>query len=316
MNVMTEFDQVSTEWLSGVLHEPVISFDITTSDSNWAKHAAITANLKSGTTRKLWLKVCLDVKSGRSEVDYYTRDYINLQDAPLIKCYDAQYTEGVGYHLLFDDLSEDYHDRKVVPPTLEHGLAIAEAVSKMHAHYWESGNPKPETEWETYFSELRPCVPILESATGIKFEDRILAHHQQLAKRSSNPIGQTLLHGDINPTNVLTRKGADSPVYFLDRQPLDGVTPYGVALYDLAYSIVLWWPHELWKQHEEQIVRCWYKALNQPSYPWDLAWQDWVLSVEQCLYVPLSYCSTEELANETTGLWKWQLGNLLGVSIP
>lgn len=316
MPLISQFDQVTPAWLSEVLGESVIECSMTTLKSNWANHAAIRATLASGEIRKIWLKICLEPKIGRSEIDYYTHDYLDLPDAPIIDCYDAGYEPGVGYHLLFPDLSDDYHDRKVVPPTLEHGLAIAEAVARMHRHYWECSSPKDASLWEPFFAELRPCVAIMEGATGMEFSDNFESHAKKLAKRWSDPSGLTLLHGDLNPTNVLTPKDAESPVYFLDRQPLDGVTTYGLAVDDLAYALALWWPKAVWKTHQEEILRCWYETLGKPSYSWDLAQSDWELSVEQCLHVPMMYCESEEMATEMAWLWKWQLGNVLGKEIP
>jgi hypothetical protein len=316
MQGLRRFDQIDSRWLSEVLGEAVIEFSMATEESNWAQHAVIKATVEGGAVRNLWFKLCLHPRSGRSEVDYYLRDFVDLPNAPLVHCYDAGYEPGVGYHLLLADLSEDFHDRKVVPPTLEHGLALAEAVARMHRHYWETGTPKPESEWESHLAELRAGVEVVERVTGGVLSAKFEAHAKKLSKRWSRPEGQTLLHGDINPTNVLTPKTADSPVYFLDRQPLDGPTPYGLALYDLAYAITPWWPREFRSTHEGEILRCWFDTLDQPSYSWELAQADWALSVEQCFHIPLGHCATEESAEKWAWLWKWQLGNMLGEEIP
>jgi hypothetical protein len=122
----------------------------------------------------------------------------------------------------------------------------------------------------------------------------------------------TMLHGDINPTNVLTPKSADAPVFFLDRQPLDGKTPYGLALYDLAYAIAPWWPRTLRLEHEEAILRTWFETLAQPSYSWEQALADWSLSVEHCLCVPADWCIDPVECDSMRSLWEWQLGNLDG----
>ena len=57
----------------------------------------------------LLLKLCGGEHSpdfGPSEVYYYTRDYVGLADAPLVKCYDAAYSqEQRRYHLLLQDLT-------------------------------------------------------------------------------------------------------------------------------------------------------------------------------------------------------------------
>jgi len=312
MGSVKTFDQITKEWLSEVLGEPISGFEMKTEESNWARHARIAAHQSTGGVRKLWFKLCLHPKLGRSEVDYYLRDYVELVDPPLVPCYDAGYEPGVGYHLLLADLSEDFHDRKVVPPTLDHGIAIAEAIACLHRVYWETGSPRKESDWEPEFAALRPGLPIMERAAGQEMTTRFNEHARKLSKRWSEPTGLTLLHGDINPTNVLTPKNADAPVYFLDRQPLDGVTTYGLAVYDLAYAIAPWWPRDFRMETETQILRSWFETLQQPTYSWEQAQADWALSVEHCLHVPLGYCVTEEMAEEKSWLWKWQLGNQLG----
>jgi len=64
-----------------------------------------------------------------------------------------------------------------------------------------------------------------------------------------------------------------------------------VAATDLAYMLVLWWPNEARRLYEEAILRRWYESLGTEEYSWGEALADWVLSVEQCLHVPLEWCS-------------------------
>jgi hypothetical protein len=308
MPLVDHVEQVTPAWLSEVLGEVVTHLDLQTEVSNWAKHARVTAILQSGETKKLWLKICLHAESGRSEVDYYIRDYADLPDAPLLRCYHAEHEPGTGYNLLFDDLSDTFQNHKEIAPTLEHGIALAEAMAKIHRHHWGRGTPKTTWNW----SELRDGVANLERATGRNFSQKFEAHAAKLVERWSQSHGQTLLHGDINPTTVLTPKSGDRPVYFLDRQPLDGKTVYGLAVYDLAYAIAPWWPTKLRIQHQDEILKHWFEALNVPDYSWEQALSDWHLSVEHCLHVPFEWCKNPAEMDSMRGLWEWQLQNILG----
>lgn len=312
--MIRDFNQVTGDWLTQVTQKPVVTFTMVITESNWARHAKISATQDDGSPLKLWLKICLHAESGRSEVDYYQRDYATLPNAPLLKCYDAAHEPGHGYHLLFDDLSDEFQDRKHVQPTLEHGLELAGAVGRMHAHHWQSGSPKDPAEWEPPFARLRRGIENLEQATGKPFAHRFEKLAKDLADRWSQPIGMAMLHGDINPTNVLTPKEGESPLYILDRQPLDGKTPYGVAVYDLAYAIAPWWPRSLREEHEEAILRHWFETLAQPTYPWEQARADWRLSVEHCLFVIADWCVEAEECESMRWLWGWQLENLDGQS--
>src|SRR5262249_57745687 len=78
-----------------------------------------------------------DCAFGPSEVTYYTRDYVDVEDALLVRCYDAAYSEAKQrYHLLLDDLSETHCAAYRKMPTLTHGLALAEGLAAMHARWW------------------------------------------------------------------------------------------------------------------------------------------------------------------------------------
>ena len=229
LRVLTGAEQLTAEYLSDALGQPVLSFTFTTEESNWARQVLIIATLADGTKRALRLKLCLGETFGRSEVDYYARDYVGLENAPLVRCYDAQFDPVAGYHLLLDDLSDTHADRRGVAPTLKHSLAIAEALGRMHAHHWESAPVPEDSAWERYFATVRPGVEAIERATGRAFSEKFEAHAKALRERWADPHGLTLLHGDVNPTNVLAPKDAESPVYFLDRQPFDWSLPYEIG---------------------------------------------------------------------------------------
>jgi Phosphotransferase enzyme family len=310
LRVLTNSSEVSPEWLSKTLQRPVIRVETQTEASNWATQVPLRAYFADGSTQALRLKICLGETFGRSEVDYYTRDYVALADAPLVRCYDAQFAPGVGYHLLLEDLSETHHNRRDAPPTLAYGLAVAEALGRLHRHHSMSQPVPDNAVWERYFAEIRPGVLPLEKATGQAFSERFAAHAAALRQRWADPLGQSLLHGDLNSTNVLTPKNAESPVYFLDRQPFDWSLTYGLAAYDLAYFLIHWWPEEARQEHEAAIVCCWWEAFAQPGYTWEQAQADWGLSVEQCLHVPLEWCSKPETIETMRWLWSFQLARV------
>ena len=305
--VMRSAGDISAAWLSATLKCPVTQFTATTETSNWSSQIPIRVELADGTTRALRLKICRGNKFGRSEVDYYTRDYAGLEDAPLVHCWDAQFEPGIGYHVLLDYLSVSHHNRRDVTPNLEYGIAAAEALGRLHRHHWNSRPGPDETALDRYFAEVRPGIEPMERVTGLALAERFAAHERKLRARWRDPRGMSLLHGDINSMNVLTPKGAASPVYFLDRQPFDWSLTYGVAAYDLAYFLVLWWPKGLRRAHEAAILRCWYDHLAQKEYAWQQALADWNLCVEQCLHVPLEWCSKAQTLEEMRGLWEMQL---------
>jgi hypothetical protein len=312
MPLITQLDQVTSEWLSGVLGRNVASIEVSARQSNWAKGASIRALLHDGSVKPLWLKICLGQTFGRSEVDYYLSDYQGTPGLPLVHCYDGFYEPGTGYHLLLDDLSEDFHNRKSVQPTLEHGLGLASALARLHLPFWESRNPPSQVEWDRYSEQIRPGLKPMELALETSLAPRFDLHWCALVQRWSNQSGMSLLHGDLNPTNILTPKSKEEPVFFLDRQPFQWSLTYGLAVYDLAYAIAPWWPYELRKRNEEEILWRWFNSLGKVDYSWNQAKDDWDLSVEHCLHVPIEWCRDPADAQSMQWLWRWQVKNITG----
>lgn len=74
---------------------------------------------------------------GISEVNYYTRDYVNVKGMPLPRTDHAAYSEGQRcYRILMEDVSETHTTAGTKPPTLEYGLALVEAFAVMYAQWW------------------------------------------------------------------------------------------------------------------------------------------------------------------------------------
>lgn len=78
----------------------------------------------------------------------------------------------------------------------------------------------------------------------------------------------------------------------------------------MAYFLVLWWPEEARHDSEETVLRHWYDAVDKPDYTWEQAQADWRLSVEQCLNVPLEWCSKADTASTMRWLWETQLARV------
>lgn len=148
-------DEVDTSWLGCVLKQGVESFTIASGHGNWSRQLAISARMADGSTRALRLKICLGHDFGRSEVDFYTRDYV-----------------------------------------------------------------------------------------------------------------------------------------------------------DLAYFMMPWWPEHARQASEVAVLRRWYDALDKPGYAWSEALADWRLSVEQCLHVPMEWCSKEATRESMRWLWQEQFARI------
>jgi Phosphotransferase enzyme family len=303
-------EQLSASWLSQILKQEVEILSVTAGSGNWSSQLSIRTRASDGATSALRLKLCLGQTFGRSEVDYYTRDYLGMLDAPLVKCFDAQYEHGVGYHLLLEDLAQTHIDNKLLAPSPSYGLAVAEALGRLHRHHWCTQAAPDRSVLDRYFDEVRPGLLPMEQFTGCALRERFELHEEAFRHRWSEPLGMSLLHGDLNPTNILSPVGSDTPLYFLDRQPFDWSLTYGVAASDLAYFMIPWWPEATTRECERAILRRWYDALDAPEYSWSQAQADWGLSVEQCLNVPMEWCSKPATLEPMQWLWRAQFSRV------
>ena len=250
-----------------------------------------------------------DESFGNSEVTYYTRDYIDVMDAPIIRCYDAAFSEEQRhYHLLLDDMSLTHIEATEKAPALEYGLALADGLAAMHARWWgdrrlaeidalmhsarhirrfvEIAEPGAEHIIERFPAELKSHWPGL-------MRDLYANHPQAIIERTSDDNGFTLIHGDVGHTNVLVPRDGDRPIYIIDRQPFDWSLTTWLGVYDLAYAMALDWPVETRRRLEMPVLRRYHDQLAQKgleSYSWEQLYDDYRLSVAMGVYIATEYC--------------------------
>lgn len=317
-------DQVTAEWLTAVLsrsgaltHGAVAAFDVEAGRGNWSTHARLQVRYAAGSRgprpQRLFLKfVNADLEDesfGPSEVTYYTRDYVGVEGAPLVRCYDAAFSaERLRYHVLLDDLSATHILAVEKAPTLEYGLALADGLAALHARWWgaqrlaEAGAALPSA------GHIRRFVEIAEPGLGHilgRFSAELAPHWpaalralyarhpQALVERARDGQGFTLIHGDVGHGNILVPRAGDRPIYLIDRQPFDWSLTTWLGVYDLAYAIVLDWEVETRRRLEEPVLRRYHAQLGArgvEGYPWSRLCDDYRLCVAMGVYVATEYC--------------------------
>lgn len=323
-DVITSLDQVTAGWLTDALMRcgaltrgAVAGLDADTGGGNWSTNATLRLRYAEGSQgalpQRLFLKMVDadlgDEFFGASEVTYYTRDYVGVATAPLIHCYDAAYSEQARrYHLLLDDLSETHVQAADKVPTLAYGLALADGLAAMHAHWWgagrldEAGAPihgaehirrfvafgEPGVDHILHYlaDELEPRWPGLLHALYAR-------HPPAIIERTRDDNGFALIHGDVGATNVLVPRDADRPIYIIDRQPFDWSLTTWLGVYDLAYAIVLDWDVETRRRLELPVLRRYHDRLVEHGvrgYPWERLLDDYRLCVPMGVYIATEYC--------------------------
>lgn len=277
-------------------------------------HIDYTNDAEGDLPRRLFLKM-VDADTGggeffgSSEVTYYTRDYVDVPDVPLLRCYDAHFSPDLQrYHLLLDDVSDTHVPAHEKRPTLGYGLALAEGLAAMHACWWGKERlaaaeapihdadhirrfvaiaaPGAEHIIEHFSHELEPHWP----AT---IRDLFARHPQALIARAADANGFTLIHGDVGAGNVLVPRRGERPIYIIDRQPFNWSLTTWLGVYDLAYAVVLDWDTATRRRFEIPILRRYHEHLSKHGvrdYSWERLYDDYRLAAAMGVYIAVEYC--------------------------
>ena len=208
-----------------------------------------------------------------------------LDETPITTpvCHAAVQQDDGQFLLLMENMSIDYDvGDQVIGATLPQAEAAIDALAAMHAHWWQrpeldtmdwlpvpnapqyvaavpniyrAGLPVLETEWA---DRVPPSAIDVARSVDPKFEE--LLH-----RTAGGPI--TLIHTDTRLDNVFFSKTDDS-VAFIDFQ----LALRGRAVADIAYLIGTSVPHELAREHWEQLLRRWHdavRALGVDNYSFD-----------------------------------------------
>jgi thiamine kinase-like enzyme len=324
--VLTNVDQITTEWLTAVLTKSdaitegaVASFERGQGQGNWSTNASLkvtyTPEASGSLPQQLFLKM-VDTEASTSdeyfsdsEVTYYTRDYLDLSEVPLLRCYDAAYSDVSDcYHLLLDDLSETHVEAAEKEPTLEYGLALAEGLAHLHSHWWgaerlaEANAPLHSPEHiQRFVSIAEPGVDHilnrfsaeLEPHWPARLRELYAKHPRAIIERARDSNGFTLIHGDVGHNNILVPRQGDRPIYIIDRQPFNWSLTTWLGVYDLAYAIVLDWEIETRRRYEMALLERYHSQLIKNGvvgYTWQQLLIDYKLCVAMGVYIATEYC--------------------------
>jgi hypothetical protein len=333
--VITATGQLSVEWFEAVLRESgaltggsVAAFEVIPlkSDNSHAVRIRLDYSPDSGGERPahLFLKLCGGDNShafGPSEVEYYRQDYPGLTGDPLLKCYSAVYSpEKASYHLLLEDLSATHGPAWDKTGEGDYIYPVVEGMAKLHAYWWPGPTATPGYPVAPQLAkfldhmqggpallveELRGEMDTATLATALLIAEKLPA---RLYARAQAPNGLTLVHGDLNPGNILTpRPGFSGKTYLIDRQPFDWSLTTWLAVSDLAYTVVLWWEPEVRRRHEEKFLAAYHAALvanGVTGYPMAQLRLDYRLCAMQCLYIPFEWCLLESDRKNMDWVWK------------
>jgi len=329
-------NQIDKPWLTALLKKNGVlassgirDIQIDASPSTNAHIARIQIEYDAGTQRDAPRALILKtVEAGagfakNSEINYYARDYLDLADAPIPKCYAAHADPDNGsYSILMEDLSSTHG--KDTSPSFQYGLEVASALARLHVFGWGEeriqkldGRISDKAKLDRYIAHVRPGLDWLLEATRTDIPDLwretildVFEHHpRKMWERTNDPTGFTIVHGDINPGNILYPVNGGK-VYFLDRQPFTWSLTTWLGVSDLSYLMVQYWDTEQRRQLELSVLEQYHRQLidhGVTDYAWDQLLADYKLCIPQAVYTVAEWCIQPEDRDRMRWLWRLEL---------
>jgi hypothetical protein len=331
---MQTLRDISPDWLTNILRREgallrgeVIRIATANAQSTTAHASALyvsySADAQGSCPPQLYLKHYSGSEFDASEVDYYRRDYRDVPDAPLVRSYDAQVNaSGDGYYVLLDNLSATHRNCWEVQPSLAFGLALCDALARLHAPHWRRHAAHDAAHLSTYLKNAQAGIEPMIEAMGADLTPTQRAQITQIAATHPDALRQrmrsaenlTLLHGDINPGNILAPIDAESPLLLIDRQPFAWSLRIGFGVSDLAYATVHWWQPDTRRTLESALLVSYHDALvarQVNEYSLEQLRADYLLSIPFSLYVVAHWCSAVDTRERMRWVWQPQLERTL-----
>ena len=337
-------EDVSQDWLESVLSDglQLPSFELhplEASNSSIARLVFAQDPAVQHVPRSCILKLCPAGHEflAASEIHYYNRDYLKLIDAPIPKCHHTVWldretvqSKGQSYALFLEDLSAGYTDNKNIAPTSAHAAKLGHALGQLHAHNWgqdvdPEGRHDLKADFGRYLAHvskgLEPVLhemgDALEASSRTRLRSLFERDAERMLERAMAGNGLTLVHGDPNPTNVLTcttlREGRP-PLFLIDRQPFEWSLRVWLGASDLVYAAVPFWPVEHRRTLQTTLLQSYHGSLlasDVAGYsPEDLE-EDWRICACMAAFTAIEWGSDPQSLTSMKWLWQKQLRRAL-----
>lgn len=319
-------EQVTSEWLTGVLHiggfldrgkvanvNPRLTKEMPMSIVSRLEVAYSSDSPASAPTKLFLKKPRTDLAHGvatehiEKEVEFYRIIASEMPDSPFIRCFGAAYEPEKGESfLLLEDLSEThFQPESPNPPSAMYCELAVECLARLHAYWWNDprlgksiGKLFTENELDTFLANVEKNVvgfmDFLGDALTVKQRrayDLLLSSRYKIWGRLTDPEGLTVTHGDAHWWNFLyPRDSATDRVRLFDWQ----LWHIDVGPRDLAFLVALSGFASQKRVPDDSLVSRYYDTLvaeGIENYTWDDCWKDYRWAAIRNLNIPVIFWS-------------------------
>jgi thiamine kinase-like enzyme len=322
--VITDAAQVTPEWLTAVLHKSgcllqgnVAAVSKKPSPPGFSTIVPLelgyTDDAPPSAPARLVLKLAGagELSTGKEEVEFYTRVAAAMSDPPVVRCYDAVYSEQAGRaHMLMEDLSETHvsHPPSMLPPPKAHAEQIVDALARIHAYWWDHprlgrdvGALSTATSLRAEMAENERRWPAFVDLLGDRLSierrgvyERVLASFLPVQlRRLAEGEDLTVIHDDPHAGNFLyPRDPAKHTLRIIDWKSWR----IAVGASDMAHMMAVFWFPERRARLEHCLLRRYHRRLLEggvQAYSWESCWYDYRFAVIGYLFYPIWQWSTD-----------------------
>jgi hypothetical protein len=131
-----------------------------------------------------------------------------------------------------------------------------------------------------------------------------------MKERAKNSTGMTLIHGDPNPSNILSPNNPNGKTYIIDRQPFKWSLTHWLGVYDIAYMIVPFWSVNDRRTLEKDMIQHYHQSLVKfgvKDYSFENCLEDYKLCIAHGIYTAIEWGTDEKSIIDMRWLWQIQL---------